>query len=84
MGALPELEAMTFMATPADVLSVVRTARKLDANPFSLAGKLVGLGADEQRAGIPPWAWIVAGVGVGIAIGWRIAPAARERLKAFS
>lgn len=75
---------MTFMATPADMMSLVRTARKLDANPFSLAGKLVGLGADEQRAGIPAWAWITAGVGIGIAIGWKLAPAARARLKAFS
>ncbi len=75
---------MTFMATPTDMLTLVRTARKLDANPFSLAGKLVGLGSDEQRAGIPAWAWVVAGVGVGIAIGWRLAPAARARLKAFS
>lgn len=75
---------MTFMATPADMMTLVRTARKLDANPFSLAGKLVGLGADEQRAGIPAWAWIVAGVGVGIAIGWKLAPEARARLKAFS
>jgi hypothetical protein len=75
---------MTFMATPTDMLTLVRTARKLDANPFSLAGKLVGLGADEQRAGIPAWAWVVAGVGVGVAIGWRLAPAARARLKAFT
>ncbi len=75
---------MTFMATPADMLTLVRTARKLDANPFSLAGKLVGLGADEQRAGIPAWAWIAAGVGIGIAIGWKLAPEARARLKAFS
>jgi hypothetical protein len=75
---------MTFMATPTDMLTLARTARKLDANPFSLAGKLVGLGADEQRAGIPAWAWVVAGVGVGIAIGWRLAPAARVRLKAFT
>jgi hypothetical protein len=75
---------MTLMATPTDLMTLARTARKLDANPFSLAGKLVGLGADEQRAGIPPWAWILAGVGVGVAIGWKLAPAARARLKAFS
>ena len=35
----------TFMATPTDVMKLVHTARRLDANPFSLAGKLVGLGA---------------------------------------
>lgn len=75
---------MSFMTTPTDVMTLVRTARKLDANPFSLAGKLVGLGADEQRAGIPAWAWVLAGVGVGVAIGWKLAPAARERLKAFT
>lgn len=73
----------TFMATPTDVLRLVHTARKLDANPFSLAGKLVGLGAEEQRAGIPPWAWVLAGIGIGMAVGWKLAPAARERLKAF-
>lgn len=75
---------MSFMTTPTDVITLVRTARKLDANPFSLAGKLVGLGADEQRAGIPAWAWVLAGVGVGVAIGWKLAPAARQRLKAFT
>ena len=75
---------MSFMTTPTDVMTLVRTARKLDANPFSLAGKLVGLGVDEQRAGIPAWAWVLAGVGVGVAIGWKLAPAARERLKAFT
>lgn len=75
---------MSFMTTPTDVMTLVRTARKLDANPFSLAGKLVGLGAEEQRAGIPAWAWVLAGVGVGVAIGWKLAPAARQRLKAFT
>jgi hypothetical protein len=75
---------MSFMTTPTDVMTLVRTARKLDGNPFSLAGKLVGLGADEQRAGIPAWAWVLAGVGVGVAIGWKLAPAARQRLKAFT
>lgn len=75
---------MSFMTTPTDVMTLVRTARKLDGNPFSLAGKLVGLGADEQRAGIPAWAWVIAGVGVGVAIGWKLAPAAKERLKAFT
>lgn len=75
---------MSFMTTPTDVMTLVRTARKLDANPFSLAGKLVGLGADEQRAGIPAWAWVLAGVGIGVAIGWKLAPAARQRLKAFT
>ena len=74
----------TFMATPTDLLKLVHTARKLDANPFSLAGKLVGLGADEQRAGIPAWAWVLAGVGVGVAVGWKLAPVARARLKAFA
>jgi len=75
---------MSFMTTPTDVMTLVRTARKLDANPFSLAGKLVGLGADEQRAGIPAWAWVLAGVGIGVAVGWKLAPAAKQRLKAFT
>lgn len=72
------------MTTPADVLALVHTARKLDANPLSLAGKLIGLGADEQKAGIPPWAWLTVGLGVGVAVGCMLAPRARERLKAFS
>ncbi len=72
------------MTTPGDVLTLVKTARQIDANPFSLAGKLVGLGADEQRAGVPAWAWILAGIGVGVLVGYKLAPTARERLKAFT
>lgn len=74
----------TFMVTPTDALRVLDTARKLDGNPFSLAGKLIGLGADEQHAGVPVWAWITVGLGIGAALGFRLAPEARERLKAFS
>lgn len=74
----------TFMTTPGDVMTLVRTARQIDANPFSLAGKLVGLGAEEQQAGVPAWAWLIAGLGVGALVGYRLAPAARARVRAFT
>ena len=70
---------MTFMATPTDVITLVRTARKLDGNPFSLAGKLVGLGAEEQKVGIPVWAWLTVGLGIGVALGFKFAPVVNRR-----
>lgn len=78
---------MAFMTTPTDVLAISAAARKLDPNPLSLAGKLVGFGSDEQKAGIPIWAWVTVGMGIGAAIGWRLArhfgPEKPRKLQAF-
>lgn len=80
---------MAFMASPSDVVQLVNTAQRLEPNPLTLAGKLVGLGDAEQAAGIPLWAFLIAGLGAGVAIGFAIAPKfsqnshPRRRLSAF-
>jgi hypothetical protein len=33
--------------------------------PIGLAGKIIGLGADEIKAGIPGWSWFAIGALVG-------------------
>jgi len=38
--------------------------------PIQMAGRLFGLGADQQRAGIPKWAWTGIGVVVGATLMW--------------
>jgi hypothetical protein len=62
---------MEFTASPADVERIAVMARKIDANPVRVVGRLVGLGADEQVAGIPGWAWAVLLAGGGVLIGIR-------------
>lgn len=56
---------MDFTASPADVIKIVQTARQLEANPLSLAGRFFGLSGDEARAGVPPWAWCALAFGAG-------------------
>jgi len=45
--------------------------------PLGLAGKIVGLGADELEAGVPWWAW----VGVGMMAGGILAYSSRHTLE---
>jgi hypothetical protein len=56
---------MDFTASPTDVIKAVDTARKIEGNPVALGARFIGLGADEQRAGVPTWTWIVLAIGVG-------------------
>lgn len=72
---------MEFTATPTDILKVVEVARQIDANPLALAGRMIGLGQDEQRAGIPAWAWCAAVLGVGVFVGVRYADEIRDALR---
>jgi len=73
---------MEFLATPTDVMRLADTARRLEHNPLTLAGKLAGLGTDEQRAGVPPWAWVLLALGVGAGAGY-VLSRKRDRPKAF-
>lgn len=63
---------MEFTASPSDVIRVVDTARKLEANPLHLAGRFLGLGQAEQRAGIPTWAWMALAFGAGAAVVYQL------------
>lgn len=51
-----------------DLTTVMNVASKVDSNPLSLAGRLVGFSSSEQRAGVPTWAWVMLGVGTGIGL----------------
>lgn len=47
-----------------------------DGSPAVLeaVGRLIGFGAEEQRAlgqGVPSWAWLALGIGAGVVIGAR-------------
>ncbi len=48
-----------------DVQKAWAGAKKLDAHPVRLAGRLAGLGSDELEAGVPTWAWIAVAFGTG-------------------
>jgi hypothetical protein len=50
----------------ADLESISHAALRVDTNPIGLAGRMLGLSASEQRAGVPGWAWLGMGVGIGL------------------
>jgi hypothetical protein len=45
--------------------------------PVGLAGKIVGLGQSEMKAGVPWWAWL----GIGIMAGGIVTYSYRDRLE---
>lgn len=51
-----------------DVQQAWGAAKRLDANPMRLAGRLAGLGSEELEAGVPTWAWIVMAFGTGVVV----------------
>lgn len=75
---------MEFTTTPSDLIRIVEVAREIDANPLALAGRMIGLGQDEQRAGIPAWAWCAAAIGVGVFVGVRYSDEIRDALRVRS
>jgi hypothetical protein len=71
---------MEFMTSPSDLLRVAEAARQIDSNPLALAGRLIGLGADEQKQGIPGWAVGALLFGLGVWAGVRYGPEIRKRI----
>lgn len=53
----------------ADVTALSEVAAKVDPNPISLAGRVLGLSPEEQEAGVPTWAWVTVGVMAGGVLG---------------
>ncbi len=53
----------------ADVTALSEVAAKVDPNPISLAGRVIGLSPEEQQAGVPVWAWVTLGVSGGGVLG---------------
>jgi hypothetical protein len=62
----------------ADVETLLNVAQKVDANPVSLAGRLVGFSGPEQRAGIPPWAIAIVAVAGTAAAVYYLGPRVQE------
>lgn len=50
-------------------LDFMLTAMGGRKNPVKAAGSLLGFSGDEVDAGIPTWAWVVVGLGVGVWVG---------------
>ena len=65
-----------------DVQQAWAGAKKLDANPFRLAGRLAGLGSDELEAGVPTWAWVVMAFGAGALVATLYGDKLTSKLKA--
>lgn len=54
------------MVSLSDLESLAQAAARVDSNPVGLAGRIVGLSGDEERAGVPAWAWLSVGAAAGI------------------
>ena len=39
-------------------------------SPMQFAGRLLGLGAEQQRLGVPKWGWLGVGLVAGGAVVW--------------
>lgn len=49
-----------------DVMNAYQAAKKIDANPVRLVGRIAGLGSSELDAGVPTWAWLTVAFGAGV------------------
>jgi hypothetical protein len=74
---------MDFVTSPSDVMQVVEAARRFEANPMALAGRIIGLGRDDQEAGVPPWAWCAVAFAAGAWAMWKFSPKARSFVRAL-
>lgn len=71
---------MDFVMSPADLEKIAGAALRIDQNPLKIAGRAVGLGDAEMRAGIPTWAWVLLALGAGTVVGIKYGPALTRRL----
>lgn len=53
----------------ADLETISNVAMRMDANPVTLLGRVLGLSAQEQAAGVPKWGWIALAAGAAVAGG---------------
>lgn len=63
-----------------DLGTVADVARQVDANPLTLVGRFAGFSGDEQRAGVPTWAWILVAGGACFWLGAKYGPSLSKRL----
>ena len=71
---------MDFVMSPGDLEKIAGAALRIDPNPARLAGRVLGLGADEIRAGVPMWAWITLAAGAALVVGIKFGPQLTKRL----
>lgn len=65
-----------------DVQKAWEGAKRIDASPFRLAGRLAGLGTAEMEAGVPTWAWVVMAFGTGALLTALYRDSVADKLKA--
>lgn len=70
---------MDFVMSPADLEKLAGAALRIDSNPLKIAGRAMGLGDAEMRAGIPSWAWVLFALGAGAVVGIKYGPALTRR-----
>lgn len=63
------MEVDTLGQIAAGLIPVV-AERARGKNPFALAGRIVGMGDAEMKAGIPKWAWCGIGIVAGVSVMW--------------
>lgn len=69
------------MISITDLGTIADVAQQVESNPVALAGRLIGLSGDEQKAGIPMWAWCTGAFVLGVAVTVKYGPALRDKLR---
>ncbi len=65
-----------------DVQAAWAGAKRLDANPVRLVGRLAGLGSTELEAGVPTWAWVTVAFGAGALVAVLYGEKLSDKIKA--
>jgi hypothetical protein len=55
----------------ADIGALADVAQRVDSDPLSLVGRILGMAPEETKVGIPGWAWATVVMGAGAYLGWR-------------
>lgn len=70
---------MGLQVQPKDVLGALNGIGAIQ-NPSGTTLSFLGLSDEEQRAGIPGWAWCVVVLGLGIYVGVQVAPRLKGKI----
>jgi hypothetical protein len=65
---------------PSDLTGMLSSVGAMQ-NPKGVALSFLGLSPDEQRAGIPAWAWAILALGAGVYLGNKYAPSLKGIFK---
>ncbi len=52
--------------------------------PLGFAGRVIGLGEAEMRAGVPPWAWALGGLVLGASAMYVLSPRIRAAVGGYT